>query len=112
VSRRGLPLPRFAALAGGQVARALGLWPRKGSLLPGADADLVVIDPERSGTVRLADLHTVDYSIWEGYAYHGAPVATVYAGQVVVADGEYVGPEIRGRYVARPQRGVAAAHAA
>jgi dihydropyrimidinase len=102
VRRRGLALPRFAALAGGEVARALGLWPRKGSLLPGADADLVLIDPERSGRWRLDDLHTVDYSIWEGYAYRGAPVATVLAGNVMVSDGDFVGPDIRGRFIARP----------
>jgi len=53
VSRRGMALERFAALAGGEAARALGLWPRKGSLLPGADGDLVVIDPHRRGSIRL-----------------------------------------------------------
>ncbi len=92
---------RFAALAGGEAARALGLWPRKGSLLPGADGDLVVIDPQRSGRWRLDDLHTVDHSIWEGYEYRGAPVATIYAGRLVVADGVFVGPDVRGRFLPR-----------
>ena len=101
VSRRGMALERFAALAGGEAARALGLWPRKGSLLPGADGDLVVIDPHRRGVFRLEQLHTVDYSIWDGYEYHGAPVATVFAGQVAVSDGEFVGPDVRGRFLAR-----------
>ena len=102
VAKRGMALPRFAALAGGEAARALGLWPRKGSLLPGADADLVVIDPQRSGRWRLDDLHTVDHSIWEGYEYRGAPVATIYAGRLVVQDGAFVGPDVRGRFLPRP----------
>jgi dihydropyrimidinase len=104
VTRRGLPLSRFAALASGGIARALGLWPRKGSLLPGADADLVIIDPDRRGIWRLEDLHTVDYSIWDGYTYHGAPVTTVLGGQVMVDDGELVGAPSQGRFVERSAR--------
>jgi dihydropyrimidinase len=109
VTRRAMPLERFAGLAGGDIARALGLWPRKGSLLPGADGDLVVIDPQRRGSWRLEDLHTVDYSIWEGYAYHGAPVATVFAGHLMVAEGEFVGADVRGRFLGRAGAAGAAA---
>ena len=48
VVKRGWSLERFVEIAGTGIARKLGLWPRKGSLMPGADADLVVFDPERS----------------------------------------------------------------
>jgi dihydropyrimidinase len=104
VTRRGLPLERFAALASSGIARALGLWPRKGSLLPGADADLVIIDPQLKGSWRLDDLHTVDYSIWDGYAYHGAPVTTILGGRVMVREREFVGPVSHGRFITRPAR--------
>jgi len=64
----------------------------------------VIIDPERRGSWRLEDLHTVDYSIWDGYAYHGAPVTTILGGRVMVHDGEFVGPASVGRFIARPAR--------
>jgi dihydropyrimidinase len=110
VVRRGWSLPRFVHIASSGIARRLGLWPRKGSLLPGADADLVVFDPACTGVYRVADLHTVDYSIWDGYEYVGAPTDTVLRGMPMVRAGELVGPEGQGRFLPRPARvGVPAA---
>lgn len=102
VKRRGWSLPRFAEIAGGGIARRLGLWPRKGSLLPGADADLVLFDPERSGEFSVESLHTVEYSIWDGYRYEGAPSATILRGTTMVDDGEWVGHDGTGRFLSRP----------
>ena len=104
VVKRGWPLERFVDIAGTGIARKLGLWPRKGSLMPGADADLVVFDPERRGTYRLDELHTVDYSIWDGYEYEGLPETTILRGVAMVRDGEFVGPGGTGRFVHRPRR--------
>jgi dihydropyrimidinase len=101
VSRRGLPATEFVALSSSRIARRLGLWPQKGSLQVGADADLTVIDPDRRGTFRVADLHTVDYSIWDGYEYAAAPVLTVRRGAVVVEDGRSVGDGPRGEFLPR-----------
>jgi dihydropyrimidinase len=102
VVRRGWPLPRFADIAGCGIARRLGLWPRKGSLLPGADADLVIFDPGVEGRFGVEQLHTVDYSIWDGYDYAGAPRTTILRGQVLVDRGEWLGPaEGGGRFLAR-----------
>jgi dihydropyrimidinase len=100
--RRRLTPEHFVRLSSSDIARRLGLWPRKGSLVPGADADLALIDPAHRGRLRLEDLHTVDYSIWDGYDYVGAPVSTVARGVVMVRDGEFVGPSGRGRFIARP----------
>lgn len=104
VARRGWPLQRFVHIASSGIARRLGLWPRKGSLLPGADADLVVFDPSRTGVFRTADLHTVDYSIWDGYEYVGEPTDTILRGTPMVRAGELVGPEGQGRFLHRPAR--------
>jgi dihydropyrimidinase len=102
VATRRWPLERFVEIAGSGIARRLGLWPSKGSLLPGADADIVVFDPRRSGVFRTADLHTVDYSIWDGYEYVGAPTTTILRGVPMVRAGEFVGPEGEGRFLHRP----------
>jgi dihydropyrimidinase len=101
VVRRGWSLPAFAELSGCGIARQLGLWPRKGSLLPGADADLVLFDPRRGGTFRTANLHTVEYSIWDGYRYEGEATMTILRGTVMVRDGQWVGPPGAGRFLAR-----------
>ena len=104
VVKRGWSLERFVEIAGTGIARKLGLWPRKGSLMPGADADLVVFDPERRGTYRLDELHTVDYSIWDGYEYEGLPETTILRGVPMVRGGDFVGPEGAGQFVHRPRR--------
>jgi dihydropyrimidinase len=104
VARRGWSLERFVHIGSSGIARRLGLWPRKGSLLPGADADLVVFDPARTGVFRTADLHTVDYSIWDGYEYVGAPTDTILRGMPMVRAGELVGPEGQGQFLPRPAR--------
>ncbi len=101
VAKRGMSMRRFVDLVSTRVAKLMGIWPRKGSLRIGADADLVVFDPAASGTFRLAELHTVDYSIWDGYAYAGRPVTTILRGVVMVEDGRFVGPSGGGRYVHR-----------
>jgi len=101
VLRRGWPLERFADLAGGGIARRLGLWPRKGSLMPGADADLVLFDPRRAGAFRTENLHTVEYSIWNDYRHGGEATTTILRGTVMVQDGEWVGPAGTGRFLAR-----------
>ena len=81
-------------------ARRFGLYPRKGALVPGADADLVLVDPDRVDTVR----HTgVGTCIYEGMELRGWPVMTVSRGRVVFENGE-VDPDSvgHGRCVTRP----------
>jgi dihydropyrimidinase len=83
-------------------ARTFGLWPAKGSLRAGADADVVVWDPARRQSLDAAALHmAVDHSPYEGTVVTGWPELVLSRGDVVARDGHYVGEPERGRYVTR-----------
>ncbi len=88
VHRRGISLERFVQITSSNPARILGLYPRKGLLAPGSDADICIIDPGFKKRLALSDLHLVDYSIWEGWPVEGWPVTTVLRGKVAVENGQ------------------------
>jgi dihydropyrimidinase len=94
--RRGLPLERIAALTSTNAARLFGLYPRKGILAPGSDADLVIVDPTAEHVVRADDFPEADYSPWDGWKVAGWPVLTLLRGQVVVEDGRFLGDTLFG----------------
>ena len=74
VSQQGMSLTRFADITSTNAAKILGMYPRKGVIAPGSDADLVFIDPNMRKTLTLDDLHAdSDYSIWEGFGVRGVP---------------------------------------
>ena len=94
-----LGLARFVELVATNPAKLMGLFPRKGTIAVGADADLALLDPARSWTVRAEDLHTrADFSAWEGWEVTGKVVTTILRGAVVVADGRFVGAPAGGRF--------------
>lgn len=103
-------LERLVALLSESPARILGLYPRKGALLPGSDADLVIVDPERR--VVPQDEGMESKSAWTPYAgweLRGAPVLTMLRGRVIARDGEVLNQPGSGRHVAGvPQRLVVA----
>ncbi|MGH8733845.1 MAG: amidohydrolase family protein, partial [Burkholderiales bacterium] len=102
VAERKMPLTRFVDITSANAARILGLYPQKGAIQPGSDADLVLIDPAARKTIALADLHAdADYSIWEGFACQGYPVMTILRGKVIVEHGKLVGSSSDGRWVER-----------
>ncbi len=101
VSRRGLSLERFVDLTSANAARIMGLYPRKGALAPGSDADLAIIDPAIKRTLRNSDLHETDYSPWEGWQIEGWPVMTILRGKVVVEDGQFLAPPAYGQRLPR-----------
>jgi dihydropyrimidinase len=81
-------------------ARRFGLAPRKGTLAVGADADIVVFDPERQVTLSFRTLHqNVDYCPYEGWVMNGYPVMVLSHGEIIVRDGEFVGRAGRGQFV-------------
>ena len=100
VSEGRLSPNRFVQLVSTNPAKMFGLYPRKGSLAVGADADIVVMDPARTVELRHEDLHhEVDYSPYEGFEVTGVPVMTISRGRIVSENGQVQGdPEgLRGR---------------
>ena len=83
-------------------AKLFGLYPRKGTVAVGADADLVIWDPEREQSLSARALHMrVDYSPYEGRTVHGAPTHVLSRGTLIVEDGKFLGQPGAGRYVKR-----------
>ena len=99
VVRRGMSLPRFVDVTSANAARILGMYPRKGAIAPGSDADIVLIDPSIRKTLRVSDLHAADYSVWDGWEIRGWPVTTILRGKVVVEDGTLRGDLGDGRLI-------------
>lgn len=85
----------------GNAARIFGLWPRKGSVAPGADADLTLIDLKKRRVVRAEDLIiSADFTPYEGMELRGWPVLTLLRGRVIMGEGQPVG-EPSGEYLWR-----------
>ena len=101
--RRGtLNLHRFVDAASTRAAKLFGLFPRKGTIAVGSDADLVIFDPEYRGTLSAATHHTnCDYSGFEGFAVEGRPSIVTVRGKVQVRDGQFVGERGRGQLLRR-----------
>ncbi len=87
-----ISLNRFVDVMSTSPARIFGLYPRKGTIAPGSDADIVIFDPEK-GTVISAQTHhmKVDYNPYEGRPVQGAPETVLLRGRTIVADGRFVG---------------------
>jgi dihydropyrimidinase len=79
----------------------MGLYPRKGAIAVGSDADVAILDPNKRGKVRKEDLHETDYTPWEGHDIHAWPVVTILRGKVMVENGQFLGREGAGRYLKR-----------
>jgi dihydropyrimidinase len=101
VVKRGMGLERFAQITATNAARILGLYPRKGMIAPGSDADLAIIDPAIHKLLTKKDFHVSDYSPWEGWEVHGWPVTTVLRGKIIVEDGRLLGNSGDGQFIAR-----------
>jgi len=102
VRRRGLSLRRVAELICAAPARLFNLYPRKGTIREGSDADLTVVDLDLEREVRSGELGSyADYSIWDGMRLTGWPVLTIARGQVVARDGRFLGSPGQGRYLSR-----------
>ncbi|MEY9212819.1 dihydropyrimidinase [Thermobifida halotolerans] len=96
----GLEPTRFVELTAANPARANGIYPRKGAVLPGSDADIALWDPGARWRVRAEELHmATDYTPYEGRELTGRPVTVLVRGRVVVRDGVLVDGTPRGRHV-------------
>ncbi len=101
VSKRGYGLETFVDLTSTNAARIMGLYPQKGVIAPGSDADITVLDPAAKRTVTAARLHETDYTPWEGHEVTVWPVLTVLRGKVMMENGEFFGDVKDGTYVKR-----------
>jgi dihydropyrimidinase len=97
-----LSLPRWVEVASTTPARMFGLYPRKGVIAAGADADIVIYDPAARHTLSVATHHmNVDYSAYEGMSLTGAVVTVLSRGRPVISGGAYVGSAGHGQFLAR-----------
>ena len=94
-----ISLERFVALSATNHARTYGLYPRKGTIAVGADADIAIWNPDARRTIRHADLHDAsDYSPYEGMEITGWPETMILGGQVVIDRGRLTGQKGQGVY--------------
>ena len=100
-----ISIERFVEVVATNPARLFGLYPRKGTIAVGSDADLVVWDPDAVRTVTAAGLHSrSDYSVYEGREVHGWPIVTVSRGDIVLEGGKISAAKGRGHNRRAPLR--------
>ncbi|HEY6332869.1 MAG TPA: dihydropyrimidinase [Blastocatellia bacterium] len=104
VAEGRIGLNRFVELTSTAAAKIFGLFPRKGTIAVGSDADIVIFDPEKEATISAATHHmNVDYSAYEGFRVRGVVQTVVSRGKVVIQDGAYVGKPGDGQFLKRGQ---------
>lgn len=99
VVKRGMSLRRFVDVVSTNAAKIMGLYPRKGAIAPGSDADIVFIDPKVCKKLTMDDLHCGDYSNYEGWEVTGWPVFTMIRGKVMVEGGKLLGNQGYGQLI-------------
>jgi dihydropyrimidinase len=108
VHKRGLPIERIAEM-NCKTAKIFNLYPEKGTIKIGSDADFTVVDLDLEKKLKVEDLESAcDYSLYEGWDIKGWPVTTIVRGEVVMKDGKIMGQPGNGvflnRTVARKDR--------
>jgi dihydropyrimidinase len=98
VGRRGYSLSRYVELVSTNAAKIMGLYPRKGAIAAGSDADICVLDPADKRVIRAEELHESDYTPWEGRRMEAWPCLTLLRGKVVVENGTWKGTLSDGRW--------------
>jgi len=106
VNQGKISLNRFVELTSTTPARIFGMYPRKGEIAPGSDADIVLWDPNAAYTISAATHHMkVDYSMFEGFTVKGNVRTVLSRGEVIVEGNTFLGKPGRGRYLKRAARG-------
>jgi dihydropyrimidinase len=107
VNKKRITLNRFVELVSTSPAKLFGLFPEKGTVAVGSDADLVLFDPKASFTISARTQHqNVDYTPYEGFKGKGVAKVVIANGQVIVRDGEFLGKPGAGRFLKRKPFGL------
>lgn len=102
VNKGRISLAKFVEVMSTNPARLAGLYPQKGTLAVGSDADIVIYDPQKEMTLSQNLLHgNTDYTPYEGWKLKGFPYMTISRGEVLVENGLFVGPNGHGEYLKR-----------
>ena len=102
VLQNRISLNRWVEITSTNAAKMFGLYPQKGEIAPGSDADLVIFDPGREQTLSAeTQVTNCDYNPYEGWVLQGAPETVLLGGEPVVADGKFVGRAGMGRFIKR-----------
>jgi dihydropyrimidinase len=102
VAKGRISLEQFVALTSTNHAKMYGLYPQKGSIAVGCDADLVIWDPERKVTISQDFLHHgADYTPWEGFEVTGWPLKTILRGRLAFDGGKILSQPSDGKFLAR-----------
>ena len=101
VTKRGYTEAHFVDMVSTNAAKIMGLYPRKGALAVGSDADVVILETGIDKTIRAEDMHETDYTPWEGHKVTAWPRVTVMRGRVVVEDGVFSGDLKQGEFLPR-----------
>lgn len=97
-----ISINKFVELCCTNPAKLLGMYPRKGTIAPGSDSDVVIFDPEKEVTLSWKNLHQrVDYTPYEGMTMKGYPVKVIVNGELKVDNGKFVGRKGTGKFIRR-----------
>jgi dihydropyrimidinase len=102
VSQKRISPSQLVSVASTNPAKLFGMWPKKGTLSPGADADIVIIDPDLKVEIQARDMYSAsDYDVYEGYKSIGWPVLTMLRGTVIARDGKVLAEKGTGQFLKR-----------
>src|SRR4051812_12746299 len=102
--KRGFSLNKWVDICSTASAKMFGMFPKKGTIAPGADADIVIFDPNRERTISAQSHHmNCDYSLFEGMQIKGYPETVLSRGKVVIENNEYKGRPGEGQFIKRGQ---------
>jgi dihydropyrimidinase len=101
VEKQGRSLADFTGLVSTNAAKIMGLYPKKGALAVGSDADIVLLDPRLTRVLRAAELHETDYTPWEGHEVAAWPSMTILRGKVMVDNGNFLASPSDGQFLSR-----------
>jgi dihydropyrimidinase len=111
VDHRGMSLRQFVDVTSTNAAKILGLYPRKGVVAVGSDADFAILDTGLRRRLSMADFHVADYSPWEGWEITAWPSTTILRGRVIAdrglllgrpGDGQFISRKIQSEFLQRP----------